>query len=432
MSTLAATIEKTPLAINSRALSTSAAADVVSLRRIPYPYRSLLAICSDLDETPDREMYFECSRYLNTTRSTSMGPGVGLEVGNTIYFDMPPDQFSYWNTDDTGRSMVRELIRSGHIDCLHSFGDLATSRADAGRALDDLVRYGCRLEVWIDHRVAPSNFGGDIMQGRGDVEGSEVYHADLTCAFGIRFVWRGRVTSVIGQDAPPTVRGLIDARHPFASARTAAKEMGKRAMGWQGGKYAMHTRNRILGPARLRSRQRVIEFLRCNPHWGGVSCGETASGIGHVLTEKFLTRLAAREATCILYTHLGKIRERRELFDPAARAAFTRLADHEKNGRVLVTTTHRLLKYNWMTQQVRIRTEEKHGLLHVNAETSAEASRYGTIEDWSGLTIYVQDPRRTTFNVDGVPVRELQRNAPDHTGRPSVSIPWRRLEYPAS
>ncbi|MCU0917487.1 MAG: hypothetical protein MUC88_23415, partial [Planctomycetes bacterium] len=87
-----------------------AAADV-QLRPFPYPYRAMLAICSDLDETPDRHVYWEIMRFLNTTQTTPMGPGVGLEVGNSIYFDMPPDQFAYWNTDDAGRHMVRALIQ---------------------------------------------------------------------------------------------------------------------------------------------------------------------------------------------------------------------------------------------------------------------------------------------------------------------------------
>ena len=100
----------------------------VRLRRFPYPYRAMLAICSDLDETPDRHVYWETMKFLNTTEETTMGSGVGLEVGNSIYFDMPPDQFAYWNTDDAGREMVRSLIQSGHIDCLHSYGDLATTR----------------------------------------------------------------------------------------------------------------------------------------------------------------------------------------------------------------------------------------------------------------------------------------------------------------
>jgi len=53
-----------------------------------------------------------------------------------------------------------------------------------------LTRHGCDLEVWIDHAVAPSNFGADIMCGSGDVPGAKAYHSDLTCGFGIRYVWR--------------------------------------------------------------------------------------------------------------------------------------------------------------------------------------------------------------------------------------------------
>src|SRR5258708_28717945 len=34
-----------------------------------------------------------------------------------------------------------------------------STRAHAGRALDDLARHGCGVKVWIDHAVAPSNFG---------------------------------------------------------------------------------------------------------------------------------------------------------------------------------------------------------------------------------------------------------------------------------
>ncbi len=74
----------------------------VQLRDLPYPYRAMLAICSDLDETPDRNVYYQIMRFLNTTEETAMGPGVGLEVGNSVYFDMPPNQFAYWNTDDAG------------------------------------------------------------------------------------------------------------------------------------------------------------------------------------------------------------------------------------------------------------------------------------------------------------------------------------------
>ena len=40
------------------------------LRRFPYPYRAALAICSDLDETPDAATYFELLRPVSYTHLT--------------------------------------------------------------------------------------------------------------------------------------------------------------------------------------------------------------------------------------------------------------------------------------------------------------------------------------------------------------------------
>jgi hypothetical protein len=50
--------------------------------------------------------------------------------------------------------------------------------------------------------------------------------------------------------------------------------------------------------------------------------------------------------------------------------------------------------------------------------------------DLSGLTFYVPDPKATCMRIDGQEVPDLKRNAPDHTGRPSVSLPWTRLQFP--
>jgi hypothetical protein len=316
-------------------------------RRFPQPYQAMLAICSDLDETPDRHVYWEIMRFLNTTEITSMGPGVGLEVGNTIYFDMPPDQFAYWNTDDAGRAMVRDLIRSGHIDCLHSYGDLATTRAHAGKALDELARHDCRLAVWVDHGTAVTNFGADRMHGHGDEPGHAAYHADLTLGAGVEYVWRGRVTSVIGQEAPTSYAGIFAAGHALASAKTIGKEAVKHVIGRLGTeKYRPHVGNRLTRSTTLRDGRPTIEFLRCNPHWGGVSSCDQGRAIEHVLTPAFLDRLVEREAYCILYTHLGKIHSPQSPFSPAGVAAWRRLAEAYHNGRILVTTTRRLLDYH--------------------------------------------------------------------------------------
>jgi hypothetical protein len=310
----------------------------------PHSYQAALAICSDLDETPDAATYFELMRFLNTTETTSMGEGVGLEVGNSIYFDMAPGQLSYWNASEKDRERFRELIKSGHIDCLHSYGDLAATRAHAGRALEELERHNCRLTVWVDHAVAPTNFGADIMKGHGDEPGHSAYHADLTFAYGIRHVWRGRVTSIIGQGRPCSFKGIADWKHPVASLKTIAKEAAKQVLARCGsGKYRLHAANRLLQSVRLRDDSPVGEFLRCNPHWNGVSANDTGWGIGEVLSERFLERLAARGGTCILYTHLGKLGCGKRQFDAPAIEGFRRLAGYYRSRRILVTTTKRLL-----------------------------------------------------------------------------------------
>jgi len=393
----------------------------------------MLAICSDLDETPDRQVYERIARFLNTTDATSMGDGVGLEVGNTLYFDMPDDQFAYWNTDDAGREMVRALIRSGHIDCLHSYGDLAATRQHAGRALDELARHDCRLEVWIDHGTAATNFDPDIMRGHGDEIGHAAYHADLTTDYGVMYVWRGRVTSVVAQDVPAQLNGILNLEHPVGSGRTWMKELAKRQLARLGNaKYAMHGPNETIRTVVLRDGNPVHEFIRCNPHWRGVSSCEEGRAVGEVLTDEMLGRLVDRGGTCILYTHLGKIDDPRVPFNPKAVAAFRRLAEAFHGGRVLVSTTRRLLGYRRAVRQISWVCTEDTDRIHISVDTRPDGSSSAILRasDLAGLTFYVSDPSITCVAVDGREITVLERNDPDHMGRASVSLPWPRLEFP--
>jgi hypothetical protein len=417
-----------------RGAATSSQPVSVTLRRIPYPYKAMLAICSDLDETPDRQTYWEIMRFLNTTKTTSMGPGVGLELGNSIYFDMPPNQFAYWNADDAGREMVRTLIQSGHIDCLHSYGDLATTRAHAGRALEELDRHGCRLEVWVDHSKAITNFGADIMCGQGDVQGSPAYHADLTTAYGIRFVWRGRVTSTIGQDVPPSLRQIFTPRHPIASTKTVTKEAVKRWLAAHGNKkYAMHGPNKVLRTDRLRDGRPVHEFLRTDGgYWGGVGEAATAAGFGEVLTRSFLDRIVDREAVCALYTHLGKIVDRKEILPQRTRAALRLLPEYARANRVLVTTTRRLLQYLRVRKLLHWRAEQQASalIIEVNCATDEVTARPPLDEkELQGITFVLPQARRVEVRLSTGAA--LAHTKTDVGGCTYVAIPWEPLTLPA-
>jgi hypothetical protein len=310
---------------------------------------AMLAICSDLDETPDADTYFEILRFLNTHQETRMGPGVGLEVGNTMYFDMAPGHFSYWNTTEANREKIRTLITSGHIDCLHSYGDLATTRAHAGRALDELTKHGCQFPVWVDHAQAVTNLGADIMQGHGDDRGHPAYHADLTMSHGIKYIWRGRVTSIIGQERRFSLQSIGTYRRPLASIRTLAKEGAKQLLAHLGNeKFSLHRNNRLLRIGVLRDGQQRPEFIRCNPSWRGVSCHDRGDAVHEVLNRRYLDRFVVRGGFSILYTHLGKLDRSdgpKNAFPPATVAAFRLLAEYHRAGQILVTTTARLLEH---------------------------------------------------------------------------------------
>src|ERR1039457_1076029 len=93
-----------------------------ALRPYPYPYRAILALSSDLDDTPNASHYFELIRFFNTQEQTIFGKGVGLEFAQSIFFSDSPDIFSYWNADEKARTSILALIESGHIDTLHSYG----------------------------------------------------------------------------------------------------------------------------------------------------------------------------------------------------------------------------------------------------------------------------------------------------------------------
>ncbi len=405
----------------------------IRIRDYPYPFRALLAICSDLDNTVDWRTYAEIARYLNTHDTTAMGQGVGLEVGNSVYFDMAPDEFAYWNTDDAGREMVRRLIRSGHIDVLHSFGDLATTRAHAERALEELARHDCVLPVWVDHRVAPTNVGADIMQGVGDVTDSACYHTDLTYAHGIRFVWRGRVTSVVGQNVPHNVGGVWQARRPLASARTVAKEFAKHRLARRGNaQYAMHADNAVMRPCTLRDGTRCYEFLRSNPHWAGVEQGDTARGLAETLSDVLLDRVEQRRGATILYTHLGKGADPRQPVDAFTCSRFAALADRHQARRILVTTTARLLRYLAIRDNLRFRTSTTNGRTVITVER-VEDPVLGTFEpttqDLAGVTFVADGDRQ--LEIRDLHDRAIEADSLQDGGKTLATIPWVPLTFPA-
>ena len=145
-----------------------------------------------------------------------------------------------------------------------------------------------------------------------------------------------------------------------------------------------------------------------------------------------LDRLVRQGGTCVLYTHLGRVDNPAVPFNTEAVTAFRQLAQRFHSGEILVTTTRRLLGYRRAVREIAYVSRWRSGILCIDIQTRTPLNWIGALDatDLSGLTFNVPDPTANCVTIDGHAVEILQINPLDHLGRPSVSLPWPRLEFP--
>ena len=71
----------------------------------------MLALCNDVDEMR-LSQFREIHRFLNTLEETTMGPGVGLDVGDSLWFYHPPSPDPSATTVSYGSATVRPRKRT--------------------------------------------------------------------------------------------------------------------------------------------------------------------------------------------------------------------------------------------------------------------------------------------------------------------------------
>lgn len=407
-----------------------------SVCRYPFPYSALLAISSDLDDTPDWAEYLELTTFLASGEATSLGTGLGLEFANSLYFAAPLGQFSYWGASDVERDRLRILVQSGHVDTMHSFGDLATTRAHAQRSIDELEAHDCQLPIWVDHAQAVTNLGHYQTRGFGDVPGHAAYHADLIANHGVTYCWRGQVTGIVGQDTPISLRSLcrMSRRHP-ATPRTAAKEMVKAGLSCLGsGRYRLHGPNRVLQRVELRDGSKMFEFLRCNPHWAGLPAGDSADAVAEALSKDVLQELVDRGGSMIFYTHLGRRlpRPNTEAFR-RFRSTLERIRELQANRRLLVLSTARALDYLAVRHHAIVTHREHEGAVDIDIDPDQEDGLTRSAlarSQGAGISVLVGSRGPVRMRVCGRAVKDVAVDAFPECAMRVASVPFRPLDFP--
>ncbi len=403
----------------------------ITLRKFPYPYKAALAICSDIDNTETLEEFLEIEKFLNTTEMTSMGKGVGLEIGNSFFFFAPQSEaISFFHSTPEVTEMIKSHIKSGQIDVMHSYGEKKDfTRANAIASLKELQKNGLEIDVWVDHTSTSDNFGNDVTVGAGDHPDSTAYHADLTLEYGIKFAWLGRVTMITGQSVPfttGTFTGIYDPDHSIDSLRNIVKEFGKHVLAVFGNdKYEMHKKNDLVKVSALDDGQKIYEFMRFDNYWEGVSTGANSENLAYTISKHTLDNLKSNEGFMIVYTHFGQNNDPSKYLPEETQGAFRNLADEFRTGNIYVTTTSKLLNYfvnhrylNWSYE-----TNNGETIITIkNIEDPVSGTYIPTLQQLQGITFYVPGTGVVRVFINNGEVDKFEKNDADFTGRESVTL----------
>jgi hypothetical protein len=390
-----------------------------NMRKFPYPYRGMLAIASDIDDTTPEE-FAEYHRFLNTKEETPYGPGVGLDVGDSMWMYMSNDRPNITDKDGHGlervmtyfegtnpnkkhfAEQIKHYFQVGWIDSMHTFGDFSRKNVNdvtfkrelAVKAWEEMKKEGILPTVWINHgnEANVDSFGAYDPRKfsryqAGDNPKSPAYHTDLTIQNGVHFVWNSIGEAKFGQDSPIFPISLRDGQKIWGFHRYTNEVVnGKNDWTW-----VPREIHRQITKERLDALAEKGQYAIVGQHFGGYNIGFP--------------------------------------FDEKGIKALRMLESYQDQGKILVARTSRLLNYAVAFQFVQTAVAKHDGETWINI-TGIHDPLFGpqplTVDAVRGLTFYVDKPERTRLLLDLKPIdpKEYQINPPDHTGRASIGIKW--------
>ncbi|WP_188882834.1 hypothetical protein [Alicyclobacillus cellulosilyticus] len=392
---------------------------VLGLRKFPYPYQAMLAISSDADHETLRKFNL-IHQFLNTTKMTPMGRGLGLDVADSFFmynasnlpgaidYDGTPihGELSYFRGTSgevlDGR-IIDRYIHCGWMDTMHTYGDFSMRdprqtmfrRTLAAQALATLRAHHDFVTVWTDHGNPSNvdNFGSYGVRRffryqQGANPNSPYYHTDLLIPYGVRFVWSDQQSDVFGHDSMLYPIRLPDGRRVWGFWRYTI--LG----------YTRHHRSEWVWSVDHLSQQLSLANLRS---------------------------IERRHQYAILAQHLCADNEVRPLPENGI-SALRMLAHEYRSGRILVARTSRLLTYNLVQRCLRYYVTQENGLAVIHVTEVADpvfGTRPATLADLRGVTFYTTDPARTQIRIWNVPLADslLARNPSDGYA-PSIMVKW--------
>ena len=411
----------------------------IRLRKFPYPYKATFTIANDIDETFTCEKFLKIQHFLNTKDHTSMGVGVGLDIGNSFFPYDDSNYFSYFSNNPIDKIVIQKMIKAGYIDSIHSWGGAYTGRQYAVSGIEEFKREGIQLDVWINHSKQESNIGNWFSTNLGDKKQTNYYHTDLTLNYGIKFIWMGSCSAIIGQTVPITLRSILflfDHKNIVNSLRTILLSITKHLIAFftiNNTKYALHGNNDLIRIATLADGRKAYEFMRYDAHPDGIGHGASSKNLHYNISERLINRLIKVGGYAILYAHFGKNDGCTQAICENGQYGLRYLEKKYRDGELYITTTSRVLNYYLNHKHLKWSVHENENdvtiVIH-SVEDPVFGSFVPSAENLQGITFYIPSGKKTRLFINDKEVLNIKKNNCDEIGIESIMFPINNLKYP--
>jgi hypothetical protein len=188
----------------------------------------------------------------------------------------------------------------------------------------------------------------------------------------------------------------------------------------------------MLVPETLRDNSKVWHFSRYS------SGSFYADTIDTILNRKNLDSLVSKKQFEVAYTHFGYWSDNSNRVNPELSLpsidAFRLLKAYQDEGKILVTKTARLLRYNLALDYSDFTAKQLDQDVTIDI-TTIKDTQFGdftpTLHDVRGLTFYVSDSSKAEITINGTKIsdKETQRNPGDESGMQSIGVKWFEPDY---
>lgn len=306
--------------------------------KFPHPYRAWLTISSDPDNT-DLNAWHQLDQLIFKTLDLPWANSVFVFTHNLNL----PDQVSLTSHPE---------IVAQSADTLHTWGDFVHagrrgfSRADALEAMELLKEQGIKPKVWVDHAWFQGNLLHNSTLGQTpfhrDASGVTYqvheYTLDLIRETGIRYIWDGNITLVVGQD-----RQLL-----FSEWIKRLKNNVYRKFLWKR-LWNKFFDNKLLRVHTFNDGSKLYTFSRFGM-WRYADIDQ----LHKVINSDMLDKLEKSNGASIVYTHLGKSRSTPYQLPQEAQQVFKEIRSRLDQKSVLFSPVSELLDYTVLRSHIRI------------------------------------------------------------------------------